>query len=69
MSWGQPQIGVVCDTEGCFEEEYAYLTETARGWDARNVDEALREDGWEISDAGQFCPICKEMRKEDNNDG
>jgi len=67
MSWGQAQITVVCDTEGCFEQEYIYLTETARGWDARYVDEELREMGWEITDTGQYCPCCKEIR-EDNTD-
>ena len=59
MSWSQPTITACCDRcrRSCEEIE---LTETAHGWDARYVDDELRDRGWIVNDNELICEGCVE---------
>ena len=57
----EPQITVVCDGDGCGEEDYFSLTSLAGGgWDGRNLSACLKRAGWAEVGEKHFCPGCVE---------
>jgi len=61
-----PIIQVECDE--CGEIIELHLTKTGRGWDDRNVKEALKEQRWILSTMGNetFCSIgCQILYEEE----
>ena len=55
MSYSSAYITAGCDNPHCRTTEEIELTETARGWDARNVDDELRDREWVVIDSGIYC--------------
>lgn len=51
-------IPVTCDR--CNEEQLFEATATARGWDDRDINSALREAYWTTDGDTDLCPGCTE---------
>lgn len=61
MTRSDAYITVSCDRDGCRESVEVQLTATAgRGYDERDVDAALRHEGWTQRDGDDLCAACSE---------
>lgn len=51
---------VCCDGDDCKNQEEIALTATSHGWDDRNVERAIKREGWTIKKGFHYCPDCSE---------
>lgn len=61
-----PQVEVTCDGDGCRANGFVGLTATARGYDERDIEHELSDEGWvTIGDDRHLCEDCAEKRADD----
>lgn len=60
-----PLIEITCDGDGCSVIDSIGLTACARGYDERNVEDAIEGKGWvTIGDNRHLCEDCVAKREE-----
>ncbi len=52
-------VHVSCDREGCgYTDEYQLCAIACNGYDLRNLDGELEQDGWVVDGEDHTCPEC-----------
>jgi hypothetical protein len=61
MGIGQAYVNVECDKCGELSDGMELTSLAGGGWDARNIANKLKRDGWTVRDFGDtICPECSE---------